>query len=346
MRLLILTQTVDLDDPVLGFFHRWIEELATRFEFVHVVCLREGRHSLPGNVVVHSLGKELGLERKDYIKRFYRYLWTLRKEYGVVFVHMNQEYVLLGAIPWRVLGKKVFLWRNHYKGNYLTSIAVRLSNGVFCTSKMSYTAMFKKSIIMPVGIDIINVVAERKARSILFLARFAPSKHPEVLVDALKILKQNKIKFFASIYGSALPKDEAFARAVREHAAILPTVQFFGSVRHDETPAIYAAHDIFVNLSGSGMYDKTIFEAAAEGCIVVASSRDFAQATEPQFTFKHSDPRDLAIVLQKILALPKKKKDDAREGFKKLAAAHSLSTLADKLALVMTKQRGDRGSIG
>ena len=56
-RLLITTQAVDLDDPVLGFFHRWIEEFAKHCESISVICLKEGRHDLPDNVHVYSLGK-------------------------------------------------------------------------------------------------------------------------------------------------------------------------------------------------------------------------------------------------------------------------------------------------
>jgi hypothetical protein len=32
MKLLVCTQTVDTQDPALGFFHRWLEELANDFE--------------------------------------------------------------------------------------------------------------------------------------------------------------------------------------------------------------------------------------------------------------------------------------------------------------------------
>ena len=58
MRLLIVTQVVDQNDSVLGFFHRWIEEFAKNCEKVHVICLKESVHNLPENVAVHSLGKE------------------------------------------------------------------------------------------------------------------------------------------------------------------------------------------------------------------------------------------------------------------------------------------------
>ncbi|MCR4280769.1 MAG: hypothetical protein NUV88_00330, partial [Candidatus Kaiserbacteria bacterium] len=79
MKLLITTQAIDLDDPIMGFFCRWVEEFSKHCASVHVICLKEGRRSLPANVQVHSLGKEQKLEasssklaaRLAYAWRFY-----------------------------------------------------------------------------------------------------------------------------------------------------------------------------------------------------------------------------------------------------------------------------------
>ncbi len=38
MRLLITTQKVDKKDPILGFFHRWLEEFDKHRERLRVVC--------------------------------------------------------------------------------------------------------------------------------------------------------------------------------------------------------------------------------------------------------------------------------------------------------------------
>jgi len=73
MKLLICTQMIDKNDPILGFFHRWVEEFAKHFEHIHVICLKEGQHTLPQNVTVHSLGKEGGESRIKYVIRFYRF---------------------------------------------------------------------------------------------------------------------------------------------------------------------------------------------------------------------------------------------------------------------------------
>src|SRR3989338_1114589 len=111
MRLLITTQAVDRNDQALGFFHGWLEEFARRFEKVRVICLKEGEHDLLSNVSVHSLGKEKKSAKSERIQqahrrqrtmnrmqsasRFFFLVWKYRKEYDAVFVHMNQDYVLL-----------------------------------------------------------------------------------------------------------------------------------------------------------------------------------------------------------------------------------------------------------
>src|SRR3989344_8687589 len=58
MRLLIVTQKIDRDDDLLGFFHQWICEFARHCESVTVICLEKGEYALPANVRVLSLGKE------------------------------------------------------------------------------------------------------------------------------------------------------------------------------------------------------------------------------------------------------------------------------------------------
>jgi len=339
MRLLIVTQTLDRSDPVLGFFHRWIEELAKHFERIHVICLKEGTHSLPQTVTVHSLGKEGGASRLKYVVRLFRYIWKLRNEYDAVFVHMNQEYVLLAGLFWRVSGKRIYLWRNHYAGSMMTNLAVALSTKVFCTSRFSYTAKFNKTIVMPVGIDT-NVFKpiglSRKVGSILSLGRIAPSKRVDVLIEAVDILKQKSIDVEAHIFGDALPKDADYRASLLKRIGELglTNIQFHAGVPNDETPKIYSAHDVFVNCSGSGMYDKTIFEAAACGCLVLASSRDFSELA-PDFSFAEGDSEELAARIEQLMSLSEADRESARDDMRALAERHSLQELGRRLAEVV-----------
>src|SRR3989338_7521502 len=205
MKLLVITQKVDKNDPVLGFFHRWLEEFAKHYESIIVICLEKGAYDLPNNVKVLSLGKEDDGSRSEYILKFYKYIWEERENYDAVFVHMNQEYVILAGDLWRLLGKKIYLWRNHAKGNILTDLSVLLSNKVFCTSPQAFTARFKKTEIMPIGVDTEffkhdpNVV--RGKNSALFLGRISPVKEVLEMIDWIK-----RNNFSATIAGPILPE--------------------------------------------------------------------------------------------------------------------------------------------
>src|SRR3989344_4756264 len=127
MKLLILTQKIDKEDPVLGFFHGWVAKLAEKFEKISVICLQKGEFNLPNNVKVYSLGKKNKklpvLSRAKYLTNFYRYILGLHADYDAVFVHMNQEYVVLGGWMWKLIRKKIYLWRNHTKGSVFTHLA-------------------------------------------------------------------------------------------------------------------------------------------------------------------------------------------------------------------------------
>jgi len=103
MKLLIVTQVVDTEHPILGFFHRWVIEFAKHVEELHVIALQVGKYDLPENVHLHSLGKEEGVGKFSYVLRFYKYIWKYRKEYDHVFVHMSAEYVVLAGWLWRLL---------------------------------------------------------------------------------------------------------------------------------------------------------------------------------------------------------------------------------------------------
>jgi len=278
MRLLITTQAVDLDDPVLGFFHRWIEEFAKHCESVSVICLKEGRHNLPKNVSVYSLGKEGGVSRFKYVVRFYKYIWALRGEYDAVFAHMNQEYVLLGGVFWRMWGKRIILWRNHKMGSWKTHVAAYIAHTVCFTSPATYVAGFKNAVKMPIGIDIRVFVPQTEKptpSSILFLGRIDEVKKPLIFIDALKQLLREGVDFHADIYGDPTYQNDPFFTAFK--LAVQPLVDtghvtLYSSIANDQTPTIYAQHAIYVNVTPSGSFDKTIGEAMACGCIVVVAN--------------------------------------------------------------------------
>ncbi len=347
MNLLIVTQKVDQNDDVLGFFHGWIAEFAKHYEKVTVIALGVGKYDLPKNVRVLSLGKKkINIQysivsifaKLKYILLFYYFIIKYSRDYDAVFVHMNQEYVLLGGPVWKILGKKVAMWRNHYAGSILTNIAAAFCDKVFCTSKFSYTARFKKTVFMPVGVDEQSAHMDepipRTPRSILFLGRLDVSKNPHLIIEALGILARQGTIFTATFVGGPSDGSSSYPAELRtqtEKLQISDRVTFVGAVPNTETYHYHRSHEIFVNASRSGMFDKTIFNAIVCGSLVLATSRDFKELVGSEFIFADNDAAGLAKKLSEFLSLS----TDERLRFVGVLSnsikQHSLPILADLL---------------
>ncbi len=343
MKLLIITQKVDREDSVLGFFHRWIEEFSKHAESVIVICLYKGVYSLPPNVKVLSLGKEELESRIQYVTRFYSYIWKERKNYDSVFVHMNQEYVLLGGFLWRIIGKKIFFWRNHPLGTLLTDIAVLFSRRTFSTSQFSYTTKFKKNSIMPAGIEVdmfkkdSGVVA--KVNSLCFVGRISPIKKVECFLQALLLLHEAGVSFKATIVGGHTKQDEEYYEQIlRLSKPLLESslLTFLPSVRHDALPAIYNEHMIFVNLTETGSFDKTILEAMASQSVVITANESFRGVLGDNYLVDNVSAEEVAKKIQHAFSV-----GDGGEYSKQLrqfvVEKHSLQMLVDNLAGQLSK---------
>lgn len=195
-------------------------------------------------------------------------------------------------------------------------------------------------MLMPVGVDLDRfdtvadlMSAEHAPRSVLFLSRISPSKRPEMFIDALGEVLAHGVSFTASVYGSPLPSDISYYESLNarvESLGMHDRLRFYPGIPHDATVAVYRAHDIFVNCSPSGMFDKTLFEAAASGCRVIAASDDFHDAAGDAAYAPDKD----ALAERLIEALNQDEDTIARIRIhmQALARAESLGTLADRLA--------------
>lgn len=266
MRLLIVTQAIDTSDSVLGFFHRWIEEFAKHTERVHVICLREGAHSLPRNVTVHSLGKEKGAGRLMYMWRFYTYAWKLRREYDAVFVHMNPEYILLGGLLWHTLGKRIGLWYAHKSVDAKLRLASLLAHIIFTASSESFRIRTKKLRITGHGIDTAfwtpDVTVAREAHW-LSAGRLSASKRHDRAIEMAA-----EAGVMLRIAGEG-PEKNHLERLARETGA---SVTFLGSLSPEALRDEYRRAALLVHTSETGSLDKVVLEARLSGCPVQTSN--------------------------------------------------------------------------
>lgn len=182
---------------------------------------------------------------------------------------------------------------------------------------------------MPVGVDtelfFPDARVSRVPNSILFLSGMWPSKRPELLIDALAILRKKGISFSADFYGSPLPVTVHYYESLKERVkkfGIADAIVFYPGIPNSMTPDIYRSREIFVNCSPSGMFDKTLFEAAASGCRVLSSSEDFATLAGPDTYFDSAETlaQQLAAALGDASPVPS------------FVTEHSLHTLGARLA--------------
>lgn len=307
MKLLVITQTVDKNDPVLGFFHRWIEEFAKHFEHIHVIALQVGKYDLPANVTVHSLGKELSA--KNYklkaLFRFFSIIWKERNNYDAVFVHMNPEYIVLTGWWWRFSGKKIGLWYNHTVGSFWLRMAQPFTHVVFHTSPYAYTARYKNAERMPAGIDA-DVFKPRGVKkipkSVYFQGRVAPAKKVHLLLEAFAMLHAKGEADKLTIVG---PEDISYAAPLKEkYRALITsgTVAFLGPREYTSTPELYESHAVSVNLTDRGNYDKTVLESMACGTPAIVASDAFSDIVPDALMLKDISTASLARVLEHALS--------------------------------------------
>lgn len=339
MKLLILTQKVDRNDGVLGFFHRWIEEFAKNCEKVTVICLYKGENSLPNNVKLLSLGKEKGESRFKYIYKFYKYIWKYRNEYDGVFIHMNQEYVFLGFFIWRILNKRFFLWRNHFYGNFLTNVACFFCDRTFCTSKFSYINKFHKNILMPVGIDTnyfkrLDEIS-KNYNNILFVARISPSKKLDQLIEALNIVRNSGVNFHLTVLGNPLPVHNDYYKSIKDSIKkynLESVVEFVGEVPNYKTVDYYNKCKLYVNLAPSGCFDKTIFESMSCEALVLTCNKNLINEIPDKYIFEEDNIDDLSKKIIDILNISSEESIKQSMDFRNYTIKnHSLELLVRKL---------------
>jgi len=338
MRLLVTTQKVDKDDDVLGFFHHWLEKIAQRFDFVTVVCLEKGNYNLPDNVKVISLGKEKTRANSlVYAWRFLQIAIKEKKNYDAIFSHMNPEYICVAGVLWKLWHKKIALWYNHKIGSWAAKYAFQLADKIFYTSDFAYAAKSTKSQVMPVGIDIDQFAGEATfsgKNKILSLGRISPVKNIDVLVKACQILDEENFDFTCHIYGDAPERDQAYYEKVKSMAQMLTKknkIYFYPGISNDQAPDLYRQHDLFVNMTPSGSFDKTIIEAMTARNLVLICNHSLGGFLPDKFLFAEGNAKDMADKIKNIFAL-ENKQEYQNSFFDYAKSEHSLDSLLDKLA--------------
>jgi len=346
MKLLIITQKVDIKDSILGFFHEWIERMAQKAEMVYVICLYEGEHHLPDNVEVFSLGKEKGKSRVKYIFNLYRYFFNLAGKIDIIFVHMNTIYVVLLGPLAKLFGIPLAHWKVHKGEIPFFNTAIMLADKIITVSKESLEYETSKKVTVGHGVDTDFFVPpserpSKEKKEIITIGRISPSKNQKALIEVADILVNQKgvrdIKF--KIVGPAFTEKQkeylASLQEIVKDKNLEEFVDFVGPVTHEETLNYYQGADLFVSFCNTTGLDKVLLEAMSCGTVIFTSQDTlvpFLGDYREKLIVEDEDYNQAADRIQELINLsPEERKKIGlylREVVKKY---HALDRLIEKL---------------
>jgi len=282
MKLLIVTQNVDSSDPVLGFFHQWIEAFSTRVESVVVIGQMVGEYSFSDNVDVESLHKEDGRSILSQVIRAYGLFWKHRKQYDKVFVHMTPIWILIGAPLWILMRKRMYLWYEIKRGSWKLSFAMVLIRKVFAATEHGIPHSSKKLVVVGHGIDT-DVFAQTLTHSegpVVSLGRMTRIKNYDVILRAFAELPADLTLFIAggTVTDADLLEEKRLHSLISE-LGIEDRVSY-GWVAPDKVSDVLQGARLFLHASQGGL-DKAILQAMSCGCPCVSTSKA-AQSSLPE----------------------------------------------------------------
>lgn len=347
-RLLVITQVMDETHPILGFFINWVRGWKTSFAALRVITLQKQLALAIEGVPIYSLGKEDGASRWSRVLRLWREVWHARNEYDAVFVHMNEEYILLCGIFWRLYRKRVYLWRNHPVGTWKTPIAAWLAHEVFYTSPQAYVAKYDHSVQMPAGIPIpeMHSCAQKIKGYIVMAGRIAEwCKRTHLLVEAgIRLSKEPRVtEWYIQIIGDPDKGQEGYYKELQarvQEEGLEERIQFLPGRPYADVLKVYASADVVVNTTQSGSFDKALLEGMAFGCIPLTSNKALADVLPSICILEEDSAESLLSGLRAILTMGESEKHSLREiAYNYVAKQQSFTALTKRLV-----ERIDEGS--
>jgi 1,2-diacylglycerol 3-alpha-glucosyltransferase len=178
-----------------------------------------------------------------------------------------------------------------------------------------------RAISNPVDMDVFNnldrigLEAVRKKYNlskpaVVYAGRLAYEKSIDVLIRAIKIVKQNFPEVNLALAGQG--QAEESLRKLTAELGLEDNVKFLGTLNHHDLAELYRSADVFAIASTSEVQSMTIIQAMACGLPAVGvNSNSIPELIQPEtgLLFKPGDSQDLAekiIMLMSDLTLRKK----------------------------------------
>lgn len=351
MNLLMITQKIDLDDHNLGFAHQWAKKLAQRVSKLHILARYIGRHDLPHNVTLYSMGAETG---KGKLRRRLTAVAVIAKlcrkaQIEGIFAHQCPEFVIAASPFAKLANKPIVLFYAHKAVSWQLRLGNLLAGRIVTSTEEGFRLDSPKKLVVGQGIDtnLFYPGEPRYARQntrqrVLSVGRISPIKKYEILIEAANILVHeyalNSSIEFQVVGDVGRESQKNYLTRLQELVYkynLSSNFHFLGPVPNHELPRFYEECDIFVNLSNTDSLDKAVLEAMACERLVITSNAAFKPILTPidkRLLVDKSDCKGLANRIFTLLHMDGGEQERLAGILRKIIVEnHNLDAFMDKL---------------
>ena len=267
MKLLVITQEVDEQGSILGFFIDWMRGLSKYFKKIKIVHFRGKGAKISENsetilVEGNKLKKILILNRI-----------ILDEKPDKILVHMCPEFMLAIIPSLLFTGIPAYLFYAHGSISLKLKFATLFAKKVLTTTESGFRLETEKKIVLHQGIDI-NRYKSGKNDYFLDVARISTVKNHDIILKAFAKIDP-KLRKKLLIVGSGDQKLLEKLKKLTKELNIEGEVTFLGAISHEEIPDIYSDCCLFISASKTGSLDKTGLEAMASAKPILVCNEAF-----------------------------------------------------------------------
>ena len=319
--------------------------------------------NLSTSKTIEEIGKKPYLKVSRYLKILYQVVIRLIEDNpGTVYLAINaKDFGFYKDYPIAVLAKlfrKKLVLHYHNKGvrtnqhNFLDSILYRK---LFKNSKLILLSEYlyhdvKKFVerenvfLCPNGIPVLNTEQEdlfgnNMVTQLLFLSNLMESKGVLVLLGALKILKENGIKFHCNIVGG---EGDISSRRLKKKIADLHLeeyVTYLGVKYGNDKYEIFKASDLFLFPTLNDCFPLVLLEAMMFGLPVISTNEggipDIVRNSETGFVIDRQNSNQLAEKINWFIDNPEQAVLFGKNGKEHFLGKYTLEVFEKRLTHVL-----------
>lgn len=346
MRLLVITQVVDAEDPVLAATVPKLRALAARCEELVVLTARVGAHDLPQNCTIRLFDAPGRGRRGLGFVRVVAPL-VLRRRVDAVLAHMCPIYLVLAAPFAKPARVPLLLWYTHPHASPTLRLASKLA-AVRATATSSSYPLPAPAASIGHGIDVDAFYCrdgkgEETGLDLLALGRYSAVKGYEALLRAVGRATETGVDARLTVHGSTLNEPERRHRAsleqLRDVLGLADRVALLDALPPAQARERLSRADVLVSNTVRGSADKVILEACA--CCVPALASTWPEFLPDSLRFEQGDVEALAGRLGELASLgPGGRAELGRELRESVAARHSTGSWADAIVRLAREAAG------